>query len=59
MLNIYGLFKLDNGVDMERFAKAMNDTISNYDIFRCRFMFYPDTSDLCQRFDGEIVPVKV
>ena len=59
MLNIGGFFKLDNSVDMERFAKALNDTINNYDIFRCRFMFHPGTSDLCQRFDGEIVPVKV
>lgn len=59
MLNIGGFFKLDNSVDLERFAKALNDTINNYDIFRCRFMFHPDTSDLCQRFDGEIVPVKV
>ncbi|MBR7024557.1 MAG: hypothetical protein IKI08_00910 [Selenomonadaceae bacterium] len=59
MLNIHGLFKLDNGIDIERFAKALNDTISNHDIFRCRFMFHPDTGDLCQRFDGEIVPVKV
>lgn len=59
MLNIHGLFKLDNNVDMERLAKAFNDAVSNYDIFRCRFMFHPDTSDLCQRFDGEIVPVKV
>lgn len=59
MLNIGGFFKLDNGVDMERLAKAFNDALNNYDIFRCRFMFHPDTSDLCQRFDGEIVPVKV
>ena len=27
--------------------------------FRCRFIFHPGTSDLCQRFDGEIIPVKV
>ena len=59
MLNMNGFFKLNNSVDMERLAKAMNDTINNYDIFRCRFVFHPDTSDLCQRFDGEIVPVKV
>lgn len=59
MLNVKGFFKLDNSVDMERFAKALNDTIDNYDIFRCRFIFHPDTSDLCQRFDGEITPVKV
>lgn len=59
MLNVHGLLKLDERVDMERFAKALNDTLNNYDIFRCRFMFHPGTSDLCQRFDGEIVPVKV
>ena len=59
MLNIHGLFKVDDRVDMERFAKALNDTLNNYDIFRCRFMFHPGTSDLCQRFDGEISPIVV
>ena len=54
MLNIHGFFKVDNGVDMARFAKALNAELNNYDIFRCRFMFHPDTSDLCQRFDGKI-----
>lgn len=59
MLNVHGLFKVDNRVDMERLAKAVNDTFNSYDAFRCRFMFHPGTSDLCQRFDGEIAPVKV
>ena len=59
MLNISGLFKVDDAVDMERLAKAINDTVNNYDIFRCRFVFHPGTDDLCQRFDGEIIPVKV
>lgn len=59
MLNLHGLFKVDNKVDMERLAKAVNDTFNSHDAFRCRFMFHPGTSDLCQRFDGEIAPVEV
>lgn len=59
ILNIHGLFKVDDRIDMERLAKALNDTLNNYDIFRCRFVFHPGTSDLCQRFDGEITPVKI
>lgn len=59
MLNLHGLFKVDDSIDMERFAKAVNDTFNSYDAFRCRFMFHPGTSDLCQRFDGEVTPVKV
>lgn len=59
MLNMHALFKLDDRIDMERLAKAVNDTLNNHDVFHCRFVFHPGTSDLCQRFDGEIIPVKV
>lgn len=59
MLNMSYLLKLDNSIDLEHLAKAINDTLDNYDIFRCRFMFHPGTNDLCQRFDGEIFPVKI
>lgn len=59
MLNIHGLFKLSDAVDMERLAKVVNDTLNSYDIFRCRFIFHPGTNDLCQNFDGEIFPVTV
>lgn len=59
MLNMSCLVKLDNSIDLERLAKAINDAVNNYDILHCRFMFHPGTNDLCQRFDGEIFPVKI
>lgn len=31
--------------------------LNAYDIFRCRLIFNPETCDLCQTFDGEIMPV--
>ena len=59
MMNNGALLKLDPYISMERMAKAINDTINNHDIFRCRLTFHPETSDICQRFDGEILPVNV
>lgn len=59
MMNAGGLGKLDNSIDLERLAKAANDLLNAYDIFRARLVFHPGTSDLCQRFDGEITPVTV
>ena len=59
MLNCSFLFKLDNRIDTERLAKAVTETLQNHDIFSCRYFFHPGTSDLCQRFDGEIAPIKV
>lgn len=59
MMNIHRLFKFDVSVDMQRLADALNAIINAYDIFRCRFDFHPETNDICQRFDGEIIPVTV
>lgn len=59
MLNQGALYKLAPEIDLNRFAQAMNDTLNNYDVFRCRMVFHPETDDICQRFDGEIVPVTV
>lgn len=59
MMNIGGLFKLAASIDINRFADAINTVLKEYDIFRCRFVFHPETSDLCQVFDGEIEQVKV
>lgn len=59
MMNIGALLKLSQALDMERLADAVNQLLSMHDIFRCRFVFHPETSDLCQIFDGEITPVKV
>ena len=59
MMNIGGLFKLSHAIDMERLAEAINQVLASHDIFRCRFLFHPETSDLCQIFDGDIEPVKV
>ena len=59
MMNIGALVKLHPDIDVERLEKVVNDLINHYDIFRCRFVFHEGTSDLCQRFDGEIIPVKI
>ena len=59
MMNIGGLFKMSHAIDMNRLALAINQVLHSHDIFRCRFLFHPETSDLCQIFDGEITPVQV
>lgn len=59
MMNIGALFKLAHAIDLNRLAVAINNVVHSHDIFRCRFVFHPETSDLCQIFDGEIFPVQV
>lgn len=59
MMNIGAFFKLSAAIDMNHLADAINSVLESYDIFRCRFVFHPETSDLCQIFDGELNPVKV
>ena len=57
MMNIGGLFKLSASIDMNHFADAINHVLETYDIFRCRFVFHPETSDLCQIFEGAVEKV--
>ncbi len=59
MMNIGALLKLDAAIDLERLAQAVNDLLNAHDIFHCRLVFHPETSDICQRFDGEIIPAVV
>lgn len=59
MMNIGGLFKLSAQIDIQRFENAINEVLNAHDIFRCRLAFHPETSDLCQTFDGEVMPVIV
>ncbi|MBR6013310.1 MAG: hypothetical protein IK062_05965 [Selenomonadaceae bacterium] len=59
MMNIGALIKFPKEIDLNRLAQAVTDTLKNFDIFRCRLVFHPDTDDFCQRFDGEIEPVTV
>ena len=59
MMNLARLFKLSPEVDLNRFAQAVNETLNSYDIFRCRLVFHPETNDICQRFDEEIIPATV
>ena len=59
MMNIHRLLKLDKSIDMQRLADAINDILNEYDIFRCRFDFHPETNDICQRFDEEITLVTI
>ncbi|MBR5914078.1 MAG: hypothetical protein IKZ58_06940 [Selenomonadaceae bacterium] len=59
MMNLARLWKLSPEVDLNRLAQAVNETLKAYDVFRCRLVFHPETNDICQRFDGELVPVKV
>lgn len=57
MMNIGGLFKLSAAIDMNRLADAINLVLEKHDIFRCRFVFHPETSDLCQIFEGAVEKV--
>ena len=57
MMNIGGLFKLSASIDMNHLADAINFVMEKHDIFRCRFLFHPETSDLCQIFDGAVEKV--
>ncbi len=57
MMNIGGLFKLAASIDMNHFADAVNHVLETHDIFRCRFLFHPETSDLCQIFEGAVEKV--
>ena len=59
MMNITLFYKLDNSIDLEKLAQAINETCAAHDIFKTRLVFHEDTADICQRFDGEITPVKV
>ena len=59
MMNVGGLFKLSSRIDLQRFVDTLNEVLNAHDIFRCRFVFHPETSDMCQIFDGEIEPVKI
>lgn len=59
MMNVGALGKLDDSVDMERLAEAVNEVLNAHDIFRCRLVFHPDTGEICQRFDGSVKKVVV
>ena len=64
MMNIGALMKLPSGVDMERLAEAINETLRAHDIFKCRLEFHPETSIATFRVDidvstcGEITPLQ-
>ena len=59
MMNIGGLYRLSSQINVQRLEKAINEILNTYDIFRCRLAFHPETCDLCQTFDGEVMPVVV
>ncbi len=59
MMNNGALLKLDEAIDLERLADALNELLSEYDIFRCRLFFHPETGEICQRFDGALSKVRV
>ena len=59
MMNTGALVKLDNSVDLELLAEAVNGLLSAYDIFHCRLVLHPETGEICQRFDGEVGKVYV
>ena len=59
MMNVGALLKLSPVVDMERLADAVNETLAAHDIFRCRLILNPDTQDISQTFDGEIVRAEI
>lgn len=57
MMNIGGLYKVPVQIDTQRLADAINEVFYSHDIFRCRLAFHPETCELCQTFDGKIMPV--
>lgn len=59
MTNVGALVNLEQSVDLQALAKAVNSVIADNDIFRCRFVIDKNTGDICQRFDGEVKPVVV
>lgn len=59
MMNVGALGKLDDSVDMERLAEAVNGVLNAHDVFRCRLVFHPDTGEICQRFDGSVKKIVV
>ena len=59
MMNITAFYKLDDSIDLEKAAQAINDTVAAHDIFRCRFVLNEEIGEICQRFDGEVTPVTV
>lgn len=59
MMNIGTFFKLNSEIDAEKFIASFNKVMENHDIFRCRFVFDPETGEICQHFDGEIFHVQV
>ena len=59
MMNIGALMKLPSGVDMERLARAVNETLQAHDIFKCRLEFHPESEELCQTFEAEPIHVEV
>ena len=59
MMNVNAFYQIDNSIDFEKAAKAINETVAAHDIFKTRFVLHPETGELCQRFDGEITPVKI
>lgn len=59
MFNVGSFFKISPQIDVERLVDACNQVFYRHDIFRQKFVFHPETSEICQRFDGEILPVRV
>lgn len=59
MMNITLFYKLDNSIDLEKLAKAIDETCKAHDIFKTQLVVNEDTGDICQRFDGEIFPVTI
>jgi len=59
MMNIGGLYKLSPKIDIQHLASAINEILNTYDIFRCRLVFHPETCELCQTFDGKVMPVVI
>ena len=59
MMNVGALLKLSPVINMERLADAINETLEAHDIFHSRLVVHPDTQDICQVFDEEILPAKI
>ena len=59
MMNLSVFVKFEPSIDLEKLEDAVNAVLNAHDIFKCRFVYHPETKEICQRFDGEIEPVTV
>ena len=59
MMNLSVLVKFEESINLKKLEDAVNAVLNAHDVFHCRFVYHPDTKEICQRFDGENSTVTV